>query len=169
MFHVGDKVFYPMYGAGVINSIQEKEILGTKQRYYVLHIPHVNMEIMVPVGKTENLGIRNVVEPEVMDDVLRRFNEGDTDPVIFETNNRFYKDINKKKMKTGDIYKAREIVRDLVRKSHRQKLGMEDNNMLNNARQVLTSELMQVKEIEFEQAVEMLNEVIESKVITIQS
>lgn len=160
MFQAGDKVFYPMYGAGVIDSIQEKEVLGVTRSYYILNIPHVNMEIMVPVGKTEDLGIREVVNAEIIEDVLKNFNDGETDPVIFENNNRFYKDINKKKIKSGDIYKTREIIRDLVRKSKRHKLGTEDNNMLNNARQIMTSELMQVKGIELEEAVGILNEVI---------
>ena len=34
MFNIGDKVVYPMHGAGVIESIEEKEILGQKQKYY---------------------------------------------------------------------------------------------------------------------------------------
>ncbi|HOM03845.1 MAG TPA: CarD family transcriptional regulator, partial [Acetivibrio sp.] len=36
-FQVGDKVVYPMHGAGVVESIEEKEILGKKQEYYVLN------------------------------------------------------------------------------------------------------------------------------------
>jgi CarD family transcriptional regulator len=31
MFNVGDKIVYPMHGAGVIESIEEREILGRKQ------------------------------------------------------------------------------------------------------------------------------------------
>ena len=160
MFQVGDKILYPMYGAGVIDSIEEKEVLGVKRQYYLLNIPHVNMEIMIPLGKTEDLGIRQVVDDEVIEDVLHALYQGDTDPIMFESNTRYYRDINRKKIKSGDIYKASEIVRDLMRKSKRHKLGTEDNNMLNNARQILTSEIMQVKGIELEKAVEMLNEVI---------
>lgn len=32
MFKVGDKVVYPMHGAGVIESIEEREVLGSKHR-----------------------------------------------------------------------------------------------------------------------------------------
>jgi CarD family transcriptional regulator len=162
MFQVGDKVFYPMYGAGVIDSIEEREFLGVNQRYYLLKIPHVNMEIMIPVGKSEELGIRQVVNSEVIEDVLRVFYQGDTDPIMFESNNRFYRDINRKKMKSGDIYKESEIIRDLIRKSRKHKLGTEDNNMLSTARQIMVSEIMQVKGIELEDAVQILNEVIHS-------
>ena len=30
MFKVGDKIVYPMHGAGTIESIEEREILGEK-------------------------------------------------------------------------------------------------------------------------------------------
>ena len=36
MFNVGDKIVYPMHGAGVIDAIEEKDILGEKQSYYIL-------------------------------------------------------------------------------------------------------------------------------------
>ena len=33
MYEVGDKIVYPMHGAGVIESIEEKEFLGEKLKY----------------------------------------------------------------------------------------------------------------------------------------
>ena len=36
MFNVGDKIVYPMHGAGTITAIEEKDILGQKQSYYIL-------------------------------------------------------------------------------------------------------------------------------------
>lgn len=39
MFNVGDKIVYPMHGAGTIDSIEEKDILGEKQSYYILKMP----------------------------------------------------------------------------------------------------------------------------------
>ena len=34
MFNIGDKIVYPMHGAGTIDSIEEKNILGETQKYY---------------------------------------------------------------------------------------------------------------------------------------
>ena len=36
MFNVGDKIVYPMHGAGTIDAIEEKDILGEKQNYYII-------------------------------------------------------------------------------------------------------------------------------------
>jgi len=40
MYNIGDKIVYPMHGAGVIESIEEREILGKKQSYYVVKNSH---------------------------------------------------------------------------------------------------------------------------------
>ena len=41
VFNVGDKVVYPMHGAGIIQSIEEKNILGAKESYYIItHLLH---------------------------------------------------------------------------------------------------------------------------------
>ena len=39
MFNIGDKVVYPMHGAGIIEAIEEKEILGNKRKYYIMRLP----------------------------------------------------------------------------------------------------------------------------------
>ncbi len=159
MFQVGDKVLYPMHGTCIIHSIDETDILGETKLCYVLYIPQSRMQISIPKDKAVALGVRKVVNPDILEKVLDGFNLGDTDPIIFE-NQRYCKDINKKKMKSGDIYEGTEIIRDLTRKSQRIKLGADDTNMLNNARQVFISELMEIKGIPQEQADNLLDEVL---------
>ncbi|MBQ3592887.1 MAG: CarD family transcriptional regulator, partial [Clostridia bacterium] len=48
MFKIGDTVLYPLHGAGVIQNIEEKEILGEIKSYYILKIPISDMTVMVP-------------------------------------------------------------------------------------------------------------------------
>jgi len=162
MFQLGDKIVYPMFGTCIIDAVEEKEILGEKKLYYIVNIPKTRMQISIPKDKATKLGIRLIVKPEILENVLNSFNLGDTDPAIFE-NKRFCTEINTKKMKTGDIYKGTEIIRDLTRKSKRNKLGVYDANMLDNARQIFVSELMAVKCIGQEEAIHLLDEVLCSK------
>ena len=61
MFNVGDKIVYPMHGAGTIDSIEEKDILGEKQSYYILKMPG-EVKVMVPISTAEQHGIRNVID-----------------------------------------------------------------------------------------------------------
>ncbi|HZW83834.1 MAG TPA: CarD family transcriptional regulator [Candidatus Deferrimicrobium sp.] len=165
MFQVGDKILYPMHGAAIIEAVEEKEVLGKNKLYYILNIPQVKMQVMVPMDNAANLGIRQIVEPEILENVLRGFHLGNTDPSIYE-NQRYCRDTNKKKIKSGNIYEGTEIIRDLTRKGQRSKLGAEDTNMLNNARQIFVSELMEVKGLAQEQADHLLNEVLELESIS---
>lgn len=47
MFNIGDKVVYPMHGAGTIEAIEEKEMLGNSEDYYI---------IKMPIGRNEAYG-----------------------------------------------------------------------------------------------------------------
>ena len=59
MFNVGDFIVYPMHGAGTIDAIEEKDILGEKQSYYILKMPS-NVKVMIPTAKAEEVGVRNI-------------------------------------------------------------------------------------------------------------
>ena len=56
MFEVGDKVVYPMHGAGVIEKIEKKKILDDEREYYMMKIPFGDMNVMIPVDNSENIG-----------------------------------------------------------------------------------------------------------------
>ena len=70
MFDIGDKVVYPMHGAGIIEGIEEKEILGEKQSYYILRFPVGDMKVMIPTSNVEQVGIREVISNEEVDKVV---------------------------------------------------------------------------------------------------
>ena len=53
MFNKGDKIVYPLHGAGVIEDVEEKEIDGSQQSYYVLRIPVGNLKIMISAVKQQ--------------------------------------------------------------------------------------------------------------------
>lgn len=157
MFQVGDKIFYPMHGGGIIERIEEKEIFGQTQLYYVVNIPHRNMQVMLPLDKTEKLGMRPVVDAAKLDAVLSTIHEGETDIAMNDTQRQR---LNMTKIKSGDIYEEIEVIRDLLRIKNKRKLGMADKNMLDNARQILISEVVLVKGIPHEQATHLLDKML---------
>lgn len=156
MFQVGDKIFYPMHGAGVIEAIEEKEILGEKKKYYIIKIALKKIKIMVPVDKAEQLIIREVVEPETLDNVLSLMRTKEIVP-----DNHSYQErqrTNIEKMKSGDIYEEAQVICELTSLSKIKKLGMGERMLLNNAREMLISELMLVKGISEKDAERILDE-----------
>ena len=99
MYNVGDKVVYPMHGAGVIDAIEEKEILGEKQSYYILKMPG-EVKVMVPTLTAEEHGIRNVIDKAEAEKVINVLEQDETE---MEKNwNKRYRD-NMDKMKSGNI------------------------------------------------------------------
>ncbi|BBB92007.1 MAG TPA: CarD family transcriptional regulator [Methylomusa anaerophila] len=157
MFRVGDKIFYPMHGGGIIEKIEEIEILGKTQLYYVANILHRNMQVKIPIDKTEKSGMRQIVDAEKLDDLLNTFHDGETDTSMNETQ-RHRKNLTK--IKSGDISEEIEVIRDLVRINTKKKLGIADKNMLDNVRQILISEVVLVKGIPQEQAADLLDQII---------
>ncbi len=157
MFEIGDKIFYPMHGAGVIEAIEEKEILGERQLYYIMKMPFRNIQLMIPMEKTSNFRIRRLVDSTTLEDVLACFHQGETDSTINKTQ-RYRNNIVK--LKSGDIYEGAQVIRDLCRLNKKKTLGTDDKAMLHQAQQFLISELVYVKGIKEEQAVDLLNKVI---------
>ncbi|MFC4076072.1 CarD family transcriptional regulator [Salinithrix halophila] len=155
MFQVGDKIVYPMHGAGIIEAIEEKEILGEKQHYYLINMPMGNVHIMIPMEKVMNLGIREIVDRDTMDDVLHTFHDHKSDSSV-AWNQRYRKNMDK--LKTGDIYKGAEVIRDLLRINKDRVLGAGEKKMLDNAMQMFISELVSVKKITEEQATDLVNQ-----------
>jgi CarD family transcriptional regulator len=157
VFQIGDKVFYPAQGGGIIETIEEREVFGETQMYYSISMPHRNMQVMIPIDKTEQLGIRHIVEPEQLDKLLITINEGETD---MSGNDNQLDRKNMLKIRSGNIYEGAEVIRDLVRISAKRKLGTTRKNMLDNALQILISEIVLVKGIPREQASDLIESFI---------
>ena len=138
MFNVGDKIVYPMHGAGTIDSIEEKDILGEKQSYYILQMPG-EVKVMVPTAKAEEIGVRSIIDKVSADKVLGILEKDETEMSM--NWNKRYRD-NMEKMKTGDIYEIADVVRNLSFKQKDKGLSTAEKKMLTNARQILVSELV---------------------------
>jgi CarD family transcriptional regulator len=155
LFKIGDNIVYPMHGAGVIEAIEEKEVLGEKRDYFVIRMPINNMQVMIPMAKIESSRIRMVVDLPILDEVLDVFHHGESDRTL--TWKERYK-TNMDKMKTGEIHEGAEVVRDLMRINKEKALNSSERQMLDSARRIFVSELGLVKGIDEVEALELLNE-----------
>ena len=78
MFNIGDKIVYPMHGAGTIDSIEEKDVLGEKQSYYILKMPG-EVKVMVPIAKAEQVGVRSIIDKGSADKVFEVLEHDETE------------------------------------------------------------------------------------------
>lgn len=139
MFNVGDKIVYPMHGAGTIDSIEEKEVLGEKKQYYIINMPG-EVKVMIPTDHAESMGVRNIIDANGANKVLSILEKDETQ--MSDNWNKRYRD-NLDKMKTGDIYQVADVVRNLsFKQKERGTLSTGEKKMLNNAKLILVSELV---------------------------
>lgn len=139
MLAIGDKVVYPMHGAGVIEAIEQHEVLGRCQDYYVLTMPYGGMRVMIPLDKTDHIGLRGIIEPEQIArvaDILRESSPANT----ISWNKRL--NLYLSKIKSGDIFEVAEVVRNLARQDVSKKLSAGERRLLDTARKILISELV---------------------------
>ncbi len=159
MFNVGDKIVYPMHGAGVIDAIEEKDILGEKQSYYILKMPG-EVKVMVPTAKAEEVGVRNIIDKSSADKVIGVLEQDET--AMDKNWNKRYRD-NMEKMKSGDIYEVADVVRNLsFKQKEKGGLSTGEKKMLNNAKQILISELVLAEHASQEE----VEQLVENKINT---
>lgn len=138
MFNVGDNIVYPMHGAGVIHSIEKKNILNEEQEYYIIAMPG-EVKVMVPTANAEQIGVRSIINKDEVEKVFNVLEENETE--MSNNWNKRYRD-NMDKMKSGDVFEIADVVRNLSLKQKEKGLSTGEKKMLNNARQILVSELV---------------------------
>lgn len=158
MFKVGDKIVYPMHGAGTIESIEEREVLGETQKYYVMKMPVGDIKVMIPTKNAEMIGVRDVIGNDTAKGVLDVLSKNTT--VVTSNWNKRYRD-NMEKMKSGDIYEVAEVVRSLTFKQKEKGLATGEKKMLLNAKQILVSELVLAEATDKDNVEKMINDKID--------
>lgn len=139
MYKIGDSVVYPMHGAGVIEDIEQREVLGKQQSYYVMRMPIGDMKVMVPMDNAAGIGMRDVICKEQAEKVLDAFRSVQTD-VIQNWNKRFRE--NMVRIKSGDVFEVAAVVKSLMLRDRRKGLSTGERKMLSNAKQILISEIV---------------------------
>jgi CarD family transcriptional regulator len=158
MFNIGDKVVYPMHGAGIVENIEEKEISGEKLRYYIIKLPMGDMKAMVPLDKASEIGLRQVVDESEVLKVLEVL-KSDTTKMSTNWNHRYRENMDK--IKSGSIYQIAEVVRNLAVRDHQKGLSTGEKKMYENARRILLSELVLAQNIDENQMVQILNDYLD--------
>ncbi len=157
MYKVGDKVVYPHHGAGTVVKKESREILGQKREYLTIKILHNDMTVNVPSENAEKVGLRKVIDGEMVKLVLKALT-GDGTAMPKNWNRRFKH--NRDKMKTGDIFELAEVVRNLSLRDHEKGLSTGEKQMFVKAKKILASELMYAMAMDEDEAAEWLDEVL---------
>lgn len=157
MYAIGDKILYPMHGAGTVEAIEEKEILGELRSYYVLKVSWGDMKMMIPVDTSDVIGVRRIIDKDLIAGVIEVL-EAETSEMSGNWNRRYRE--NMEKLKTGDILQVAEVVRNLMRSERTKKLSAGEKKMLTNARQILQSELILAGDMDETSVCKLIDEAV---------
>jgi len=139
MFKVGEKICYPLYGAGHVKAIAQQDALGKEGLYYTLFFYNDGIKIMVPVDRARQNGLRHVIQLEETDAVFARLREECRDE---EPNwNRRYRQ-NFEKLREGSALMVADVVKRLAVREQERGLAPEEQKMFKTARRCLLGELL---------------------------
>lgn len=139
MFKIGDKVFYPMYGAGTISGIEERKILGEKRTYFSMKMPIDEAVAMIPTDTCETIGVRYIISKNEATKALAVFR---SEKIEEDENwNKRHRE-NMEKLRTGDIYKLIGVVKGLMLRDRKKGLSTSERKMLGVAKQMFISEIV---------------------------
>lgn len=157
MFEIGDRIFYPMHGAGEIVNIEKREILGEELEYYVMFIPVGSIRVMVPIKNAGNIGLRELASREEVDQAFAILADEKT-KMPQNWNRRFR--LNLDKIKGGDIFEIAAVIRNLILRDREKTLSTGERKMLNTAKQMLISEVVLVLDKEEEEVERLVQETV---------
>lgn len=157
MYKIGDKIVYPMHGAGVIKNIQKMDIFDKTQMYYEVTIAAEGMEILIPVDKAEEVGLREIPTHQDLEAMLQVLAQPE-DKMTSNWSKR-YQD-NMDQMKSGDIIDVAKVTRNLMLMDRRKGLSSGDKKMLMTAKNFLISEMMLIDGKEKEEASQIIEQTV---------
>lgn len=159
MFNIGDKVVYPMQGAGIIKGIEDKDFSGEIRKYYIIKMLSNNMDIMIPSDKISVSNLRPISDISTLNKILSNFDNKDSTEEI-EVSSRERYNINKEKIKSGSLKDCVDVVHDLSLISKEKTLNSSEKQMLNCAKKFLIDEIILVKKISESEADNLLHKLI---------
>lgn len=138
-FDVGDRAFYPVHGVVEVVRIEEKDIGGSRQRFYVLAIVGLDRRILVPTANATTVGMRRLVTEQQIEQVMKVLADK---PAVFnlETWNRRARTFAEK-IKTGSVLDIAEIVRELGWLRAKKTLAFGERRTLDAALGLLVREI----------------------------
>ena len=156
MFRIGDVVVYPAHGVSEVESIENREISGNSISFFILKVLDTQMTVMVPVTNVENVGIRQLINDDGIDQVLGILNQRSVS-IDNQTWNRRYREYMEK-IKSGSAFEIAEVLRDLNILKRGKELSFGERKMYDTAKTLLVNEISTSKKIDKKEVEKILLE-----------
>lgn len=155
-FKVGDSVFYPSAGVGVIEAVEDMFIGGKLDSCYVIRIQENQITVKVPKSNIGKTGIRPLIDNRKVKELFRVLSGKPARRVTGGNWTERCKELERK-INRGDCMQLGEVVRDLLRWKTQSGLSFEEAMLLETARSYLARELAIIQGTSPEAAVESIH------------
>ena len=154
---MGDAVFYPAAGVGVIEAIEDIYIAGQVDACYVIRVHANQMTVKVPKISVEKTAIRPLMDSKRVKELYKILAAKGTRRVTGGNWTERCKELERK-INLGSVLELGEVVRDLMRWKKQSGLSFEEAMLLETARSHLACELALVQGIATEDAVTQIHD-----------
>ncbi len=156
-FKVGDHVVYPSQGAGVVQERTTRVVLGESHEYLKVVFIRGDMEVLVPLKKGEEVGLRHTVEADEIGRLLEAIRSADlTLPSQWPPRFRAEQELPT----TGSAYDLARLIGVLAKRDVEKGLAATEREVLENAKTMLASELAVVQDVALAEAEKQLDDAI---------
>ncbi|MCF8462570.1 MAG: CarD family transcriptional regulator [Rickettsiaceae bacterium] len=160
VFKEGDKVVYPSHGVGEIIQIESQQIAEQKLEFYVIRFIHDRMTLKIPVKKALSLGLRNLVDKNVVSeiyDIIQKKSKPSMNKMWSRRAQEYEVKIN-----SGNIFSVAEVVRDLYKEENERSYS--ERTIYESALNRLSRELALLENIKTEDATVKVLDLLKDRV-----
>ena len=158
-FKVGDSVVYPSQGAGRVDEIATRVVSGETHEYLKISFVRGDMDVLVPLKKGREVGLRHTVRADEVADLLELLKTADLElPLQWPPRYRAEQEI----LAAGDAFALARIVGALAQRDLDKGLAATEREILEGAKAMLASELAVVQNLTFSDAQRQIGETLES-------
>jgi len=143
-YAVGQNIIHPAHGAGKVVDIEEQELVEGFDQYYVIHFADKRLTVRVPLSHSDDAGLRTLISPTKSKQIFK---------TLRQIPQKLPKDFKKRrkeleeKIFSGYPEKVAEAVRELTWRRENKNLGMADQRLLDQGRELLIQELALATEV----------------------
>jgi len=159
-FKVGDKIVYPNQGVGVVEEICKTDAFSDSDEscsFYRLRILGSDTTVLVPIEKSDILGLRSVISKDKVSKLLTMLRKNAT-KTSRNWKGRFKE--NSEKMQTGKIEDVAEVFRNLHHLNLEKPLSYREKRMMERAREMIISEVAEAEKLSENAASERVDKAI---------
>ncbi|MCM8711751.1 transcriptional regulator [Clostridium sp. SYSU_GA19001] len=155
MLTVGNKVFVPNYGAGIIKNIEFRKVYDTIYKFVDVILMIDNICLSIPINRIEAYRIREIITKDKLEECLKIINQ---QPYNIENKwNKRYRE-NNEKIYTGKFDIECEVLRDLYYLKRKGIMPLGEQKILTKVESLVSSEIMLVLDISFNEAFKIISD-----------